>query len=379
MVEPEASTIDTTRDPRAEVSMTTDVRDPRTLVEPLAAWLAPALGADGVVTVATPEAPSGSGMSSVTLMLDCAWEEAGQAREARLAVRLAPDAAARPVFPRYDLVLQHDVMAALAEVGSVPVPALVGVEPTGAVIGTPFLVMRAVEGRAPVDNPPYVFGGWLAEAGEDERRALQDASLDILARVHATDLAALPAGLGRPDDHALRVHFSGQRDYYAWTIAEGGPRVPLLERAFAWLEERWPEDSPTVLSWGDARPGNILYDGFTPVAALDWEMAALGPRELDVAWFIFIHRFFQDIAEVFQLPGLPDFSRPEDVAATYERLSGHRLRDLDWYVTYAALRHGIVMARIKHRMIGFGEEAAPADPDDYVMHRAALARLIGEG
>jgi hypothetical protein len=34
------------------------------------------------------------------------------------------------------------------------------------------------------------------------------------------------------------------------------------------------------------------------------------------------------------------------------------------------------MARIKHRMIHFGEDQVPADPDDYVMHRASLDRLL---
>ena len=41
-------------------------------------------------------------------------------------------------------------------------------------------------------------------------------------------------------------------------------------------------------------------------------MAALGPRELDVSWFIFLHRFFQDIATFFGQPGLPGFLRRSD-------------------------------------------------------------------
>ena len=49
-----------------------------------------------------------------------------------------------------------------------------------------------------------------------------------------------------------------------------------------WLLEADP--GPDVLSWGDARIGNIIYAGFEPAAVLDWEMAALGPRELDVSW-----------------------------------------------------------------------------------------------
>ena len=42
-----------------------------------------------------------------------------------------------------------------------------------------------------------------------------------------------------------------------------------------------------MLSWGDSRIGNVLYEDFRPVAVLDWEMATVGPRALDVSWIIF--------------------------------------------------------------------------------------------
>jgi aminoglycoside phosphotransferase (APT) family kinase protein len=105
-------------------------------------------------------------------------------------------------------------------------------------------------------------------------------------------------------------------------------------------------------------------------------MAAIGPRELDVGWFVFLHRFFQDIAEFFEVEGLPDFLRRSDVEQCYQELTGWQLRDMDFYLTYAALRHAIIMARIKRRMIHFGEDEVPEDPDDYVMHRASLERLL---
>ena len=62
------------------------------------------------------------------------------------------------------------------------------------------------------------------------------------------------------------------------------------------------------MNWGDARVGNTLYRDFTPVAVLDWEMATVGPREVDLAWMIFLHEFFDDMAERFGMPahdGLP--------------------------------------------------------------------------
>ncbi len=377
---PKSVNSDADYDHTAEKKLTKDERDVAELAGRLAPWLAEALGADGEVKIGSVDAPSGSGLSSVTVLLECSWQQDGQPKSRRLAVRIPPDASAYPVFRSYDLRMQYDVMAAVAAHTDVPVPPLVGVEESIDLIGSPFMVMEAVEGRAPVDNPPYVFGGWLLDASAEERDALERASIGVLAGVHSLPdpYAASPTLAAQAGGDPLRAHFDDLRAYYAWALADDGLRVPLLERTFEFLEARWPSHSEPVLSWGDSRPGNILYDGFTPVAVLDWEMASIAPREVDLGWYVFIHRFFQDIAEVFEMPGLPDFARPEKVAAAYEEISGYAPQDLDWFITYAALRHGVVMARIKRRMIHFGEEVPLDDPDDYVMHRAALEQLIGE-
>jgi aminoglycoside phosphotransferase (APT) family kinase protein len=358
-----------------EVHLTVHQRDSAAVAAAIARWLPTVMDTDTVVEVSGVDVPNGAGMSSVTVLFDAAWTVHGAAHSRRLVARLAPDAASFPVFPSYDLGRQAGLLRAMTAAGTVPVPRVVGVEESGSVLGTPFLVMEAVEGRVPSDNPPYVFGGWLAEASPTERRQLQDSTVEAIARIHAVP-ASEAAGWASPGD-ALRAHVAEQRDYYAWACADDGVRVPVIERAFAWLEERWPADvSGDVLIWGDARPGNVLYDGFTPVAILDWEMAAVAPPEVDLGWLIFIHRFFQDIATVFELPGIPDFCLPRDVAETYARASGRKVADLHWFIVYAALRHAIVMARIKRRMIHFGEEQVPADPDGYVMHAASLAALM---
>lgn len=94
---------------------------------------------------------------------------------------------------------------------------------------------------------------------------------------------------------------------------------------------------------------------------------------------IFLHAFFQDITEIMELPGMPDFMRREDVCQTYHEITGYKPRDMEFYETYAALRHGIIMARVEHRRIHFGEQAMPGDPDDpddLVMHRATLERML---
>ncbi len=159
-----------------------------------------------------------------------------------------------------------------------------------------------------------------------------------------------------------------------------GRVYPVIEEAFEWLDANWPADEgDTVISWGDSRIGNMMYDEFTPVAVLDWEMAALGTRGIDVGWMIFIHDFFQDICRVLEMEGMPGFMRSEDVAAVYAEASGVSVPDLEWYEVYAALRHAIVMARVNQRSVHFGESDEPATPDEAVMHRDLLRLMMAGG
>jgi aminoglycoside phosphotransferase (APT) family kinase protein len=87
-------------------------------------------------------------------------------------------------------------------------------EPEGGPFGTPFFVMDQVDGRIPLDNPPYVFTGWLLEATPSERARLQRASIAVLAELHAIaePNAAFP-GLCPPDGvDSLRSHVASQAD-----------------------------------------------------------------------------------------------------------------------------------------------------------------------
>ena len=200
-----------------------------------------------------------------------------------------------------------------------------------------------------------------------------------MAKIHsipADDADAAFLAIDAFGDTSLHRHVNDQRSYYEW-VAGDGVRSPLIERGFAWLEQHWPADeSASVVSWGDARIGNIIYRDFLPVAVLDWEMAGHGPREIDLGWMIFLHRFFQDLTEQYGLPGMPTFMRTADVASTYEALTGHTPRDLRWYLCYAAIRHAIVMFRITRRQIHFGEAVMPDNPDHAFLHHQTVADMI---
>lgn len=320
-------------------------------------------------------------MSSETLLFDAHWTSPdGRAQFSQCVARLAPASDAMPIFPEYRMRDQFTVMALVGERTAVPVPRTLWYESDPEVLGAEFFVMERVEGLVPPDILPYTFGdNWLFEATDDQRRVLRNTTVAALARIHAIPVTAAEVtflgDLGADGDTALRAHVEGWRAYNAW--AHGAQPIPVLEKAFAWLDAHWPAavDTP-VLSWGDARIGNIMYRDFAPAAVLDWEMAGIAPREVDLGWLVFLHRFFQDLAEFFGLPGLPDFLSFCDVAEEYTALTGYRVRDREFYEVYAALRHGIVMARVNQRRVRFGEQEAPAEPDGLVNHAATLEHML---
>ena len=346
----------------------------------LEAWLATKLPPGAAPRIDALEGTSANGMSSETLLVDARWREDGVERSERLVARLAPGAEDVPVFPSYDLGRQFDAIRLVGELTDVPVPPVWWSEPDGAAIGAPFFVMGRVDGRVPPDVMPYNFGdSWLHDASPADQRHLQDATVDVIARLHAIgDAPGRFAFLapGTEGDTPLRRRFALTRAWYAFAATDGFGS-PLVERALSWLEDHWPAgDAETVLCWGDSRIGNVMYDGFDPVAVLDWEMATLGPRELDVAWLVYGHRMFEDIAASMGLPGMPHFLRADDVAATYESLTGHTPHDLAWFGTYSAVQYAIVFLRTGARSVHFGEVEMPASVDDLVMNREPLERML---
>ena len=105
-------------------------------------------------------------------------------------------------------------------------------------------------------------------------------------------------------------------------------------------------------------------------------MAALGPAEIDLAWFIFLHRFFDDLAVLFGMEGMPNFVDRDEVIAAYTAISGYTPTDMDWYLMYAATRHGIVFTRTSRRAAHFGDAPMPDNPDDAIMHAPTLEAMM---
>ncbi|MDX3095981.1 phosphotransferase family protein [Streptomyces sp. ME19-03-3] len=345
----------------------TTTRDPLLLRSRLDAWLAakhPGAHSRGL------RLPAANGRYGDTVLFDLAVPHpAGTARQRirPCVLRLADDPGADTVLPAYDVGAQYRIIRTVAARTRVPVPEPLWLEPDPEPLGAPFLVRERVPGRVPSEAVPYPQGGnWLFDAREEDRARLERSTMRVLAELHTV-----------PGEGTLRDHVDAQHARYE-QVVDGLPRSPLLERAFSRLEKHWPADpGPSVLSWGDARIGNIVYDtDFTPAAVLGWETAASGPRELDLAHLVFQHRLLQDLAVTAGFPGMPDFLDRDRSAATYAELTGHVPRDLDFHLLYAALRHAVVMLRVGYRRVRLAECAMPADPDALIPHRDTLVAML---
>lgn len=312
-------------------------RDPEETRRALEAWLAPRLD-DPALEVIGLSVPSGAGFSNETLIVDLPGH--------RLVVRLEPTGF--QLFLEPDLELQYRLLSTLGASTSVPVPPVLWHEPDPGVLGAPFFVMQHVEGRAVTDSPPYNESGWLYEAPAAEREQIWRNALDALIAVHQvpTDVVsflAKPALGATGFDQALAYW---ERSF-EWA-ARGRPQ-PVAEAAWEWLVAHLPRERDTALSWGDARMGNILFQGCEVAAVLDWEMLSLGGPIMDLGWWLFLDDF-----HAFGVPRLPGLGGRADTIALWEAGSGRRAIDLDWYEIFAGFRFAIVMMRMAQMFQSWG-------------------------
>jgi len=313
------------------------------------AWLQRQLpNATGLV-VSPLSAPSSSGFSNETLLCDARWNEGGAARSESLVLRIQP--IGYQVFPEYDMARQFETMRRLAPT-DVPVPRALWLETADdSIFGAPFYVMGKVEGRVPTDQPPYHVGGWLTEISPAERRAIFLGGFEMMARIHQLDVDATGfADLRRPElgANGLEQELTYYERYLEW--ASAGREQPIAEAAWAWLQANKPGPEPEGLVWGDARIGNIIFDGTRPVAVLDWEMVTVGSPEKDLGWAVFLDRHHSEGMSTPRLEGFPSY---DECMERYREWTGHEVRHLHYYQVFAGFRFACVMMRIAQQLLHY--------------------------
>jgi aminoglycoside phosphotransferase (APT) family kinase protein len=301
-------------------------RDDAALAEGLARWVAarPARvpgsqGAGGPVTITGLEHAEG-GMANETLLVDFGAGHDG------MVVRLPP---LDPTFPDYDLGPQAAVQNAVAAFG-VPAPSPTVVETDPSWLGTPFLAMPRVRGA--IAGPAPAFDPYVRDAGPARQRVMHDGLIDAVVAVHSVPwrAAGLDAVLAGP---RLSDALDRWAAYVEWSSE--GDALPALVEALDWCRRHRPPEREAVLLWGDVRLGNLVFDERCEVVAvLDWDLAALGPREMDLGWHFGLEFMMEELFGQ-RVPGFP--SRMETLER-YERHTGSDVHDLVWHEVFALAR-----------------------------------------
>jgi aminoglycoside phosphotransferase (APT) family kinase protein len=355
------------------------LRDAEKARRDIAEWLAGKVGAP--VEISPFSGPAATGFSNETLIFDATWTDPTSGRPVTQGLVIRVEPSHFTLFLEADFEFQWRVMEALAEHTDIPLPEMKWFERDPSVLGSAFIVMSKIDGQAPSDSPPYTSQGWLFDATPQQQRQLWLDGLDVMARLHNVDWRALGFEfLDKKERGPLGIdqHLDYYADYLHW--ASGGRRQPVAEVALTYLRERRPSEiaaghEDIRLSWGDSRPGNMLWRDFRCVAVLDWEMVTLGHPAADLGWWLFLDRYSTDGVGMPQLPGIP--TRAESIAH-YERKSGIRVSHVvDYYEILAGFRFSVVMMRLATLLTEYGLNAPGSDMETNNPVTQQLAKLLG--
>ena len=284
----------------------------------LAAWLGARLPGRPALEIRDAVEPA-QGFSSRTILFTAVWWEGGRTLERSLVARLQRDVAV-PMLA--DVFHQYRVMRAIAGASYVRVPNIEFAEEDPGVLGAPFFLMDRIQGRVPPDFPTYHAEGWFAEQlTSDDRERHWWNGIAEMARLHGIDWRVfpfLPGGHGdRPPSAGDYIEaFIGR--WFDW--AAQGRAFPVVENALRFLIANQPPTHRAGLVWNDARLGNTMFRPDGAVASLlDFEVAALGPPEIDLAHWMYLDDIFSLNFGIPRISGIPEETA---AIAGFERLYG---------------------------------------------------------
>lgn len=269
--------------------------------------------------------------------------------------------------------------------GIVPVPRPAWTDNEARHFPQPAAIMHVVNGVSKPSGSSIKVSGLGTWLGPDLRDKLKDQFLDYLVAIHAYDWRANPLpGFEAPDRDPKQAALWGLNYWReVWRIDDGETR-PIVALADQWLQDNMPDCDDLVLTHGDYRTGNYLFDEGTGeiTALLDWELARIGDYHEDLGWVLMQVFGTYDTDGTFRASDL--FER-EEFIREYEVRSGRTVnrRTLHYYDVMSSWKcyvivgaSGIAAARSQHNhqdvLLTFLAATTPMFADD-------LVRLLHQG
>jgi aminoglycoside phosphotransferase (APT) family kinase protein len=266
----------------------------------------------------------------------------------------------------HDMSREYRVLSALSGT-AIPVPAPVAFCADTDVVGSPFYLMRYVDGEVLRTSDDG------AHVTPDQARQLSERLVAMLAAIHSVDVDAVGlAGFGRPDGYMARQLARWQRQWELSVSREMPGYDTLVQRLTAGL----PQSAAGTLVHGDFRLDNMLVT-LQPepgvAAVVDWEMSTLGDPLADLGltlmyWADPGEEDWLQINVGASVTAMPGFLRRAQVAARYAELTGRDISGIGYYLAFGCFKLAVVLEGIHARFLqnqtvgeGF-EREGPAVP-----------------
>jgi aminoglycoside phosphotransferase (APT) family kinase protein len=336
-------------------------------------WLSARLSNAKNILVAPLRFPTAAGNSAETIFVDYVCTIDGERNSKQLVLRRQKEGS--ELFLNSSLEFPWRMMRAVAAHTDLPVPPLVAIELDRSVLGSPFFLTELVEGQIATQSPNYNIRGWIADLPISKRTLVWRNGLQILTRIHAVDWKTGFSFLSDPvrGETGLPQYIHWIGEWLDW--AKRARPQPVLDIAMDYLHRQMPNDAATGVLWGDSQPSNLLFrDDQSVACVLDWEMAALGPGEADLAWWILFDDLYSEGMGVTRLSGLPN--RQQSIAI-YEEFAGRQVRNMDYYDILALLRMAIIGIRAFDRLLNSGKIEPGSNAITHNPMTQSIARRLG--
>lgn len=309
---------------------------------------------DSDVKITHIDSPKNNGFSAITYLLELQVCDETK----HWVVQISPSSGSG-LFELYDMERSFRIQSDLYAL-HLPIAKMIFYCDDPAWVGGCFYVMEFVQGQIPPDRPSYHAAGWLFDANAMKQQLIWKIGVTAMADLHMIGIA----------DFDYLTQIDGHTDNQ--TADEGLPMIGavaasrithwrrfanelentrnrdqlLLLQALDLLEFELPAGQPLCISWGDAKPGNMIFDQDKVVAILDWELCGIGTPEEDLAHWLAVDWFLSSGIRKQRLPGLPD---KQSTLSLYRSIHPVPLDEIAWWFKFALIRMGLIFHQGNHR------------------------------
>jgi aminoglycoside phosphotransferase (APT) family kinase protein len=214
-----------------------------------------------------------------------------------------------------------------------------------------------------------IWGNEMPDSNPEERAAVYESMIEVLARLHKVDYLAVGLGdYGKPTDYIARTlnRFIGQYHLPETT------KIPEMDWLAEWLPANIPPEEPATIVHGDYKLANLVLHPTEPkvIGILDWELSTIGAPLADLAVHCLYYRQGADVPGGLEHLDLKAMGIPteQELLAKYCQYSGREsIPHWEYYMAAMLFRH----AQISLGILARAQKGTAASDQALMMGRRA--------